>query len=539
MKTSMNIELRTQLQLQIRPQMVMTMNLLTLPILDFNQEIETMAEENPVLDVTNPSEISATDAISERKEESSKETTNDEWDERVLQRIAELGEDPNQGGGSWAGTNRPRDEEWTDPILRLAPSKTLRDDLLEQVRLTLSGNEEKIGEFIVQDLDSRGFLTRSVTELAPDIAAYIEDSVTEEEVTHVLERLKEAIEPPGICAANLSESIAIQLKRQGQEKWTDLLITGYELLSAGKERELARLCSKYKVDTSFVFDRLSKLHFVPTFGIAEESFDTNSMRPEVLVIPAHPEIHGPGRYEIRYNSSAIVRLTLNPKIIEMARRRDTLTPAERRFLSEKVQQAKWLRQVVEDRRSLLLRTVEAVVERQWDFLDRGIRKLRPLTQREIAEEVGRDESTISRLINGRFADTPQGCIPLSAFFSQAVGKSSGAAAREALREIMTTEKDGVGYTDDELAERMRLSGYAVHRRTVNKYRRMLGGYFALKRSVRRAMNRREKRVEDRAEEPVEKPTEEPAEKRAEDPVGRPAEEPVEKPTEKLLEEPVE
>ncbi|MFH1145322.1 MAG: hypothetical protein V1774_12370 [Candidatus Eisenbacteria bacterium] len=499
MKPSMDMRQSMQLTQTITPQMMMTMRLLTLPILDFNQEIESMAEENPVVEVQNPSETSATDAASERTNNESQ----DEWDERLFQEIAEMGEDPNHGGGSWAGDNRARDEDWTDPILRLAPTLTLHDDLLEQVRLSLSGKEEKIGDYIVQDLDSRGFMTRSPVELAPDIAAYVEEPVSEEEVIRVLQILKDTLEPPGICAADLEDSIAIQLKRQGKAEWTELLVQGYALLKSGKERELARLCARHKVDTSFVFEQLAQLHFVPTVGVAEETFDSNSMRPEVLIIPEHPEIHGPGKYVVRYNSSALIRLNINPKFIDMARQRDTLSTEERQFLRKKVGQAKWLRKIIEDRRSLMLNAVQAIVERQWSFLDRGVRLLRPLTQREIAEEVGRDESTISRLINGRFADTPQGCIPLSAFFSQAVGKASGAAAREALREIMLSEKDGNAYTDDELAERMRLRGYAVQRRTINKYRRMLGGYFALKRSVRRAMNRMDKPSEADGDEVIE------------------------------------
>jgi len=496
----MDMRQTTSLQMTLTPQMIQQMRLLTLPILDFNQEVEAMAEENPVLEVHNPSETSATDAAHEgTSDDHDHEHDHDEWDERLLQEIAELGEDPNLGGGSWAGTDRSRDEDWTDPILRLAPTKTLHDDLLEQVRLSFSNKAEKIAEYIVQDLDSRGFLTRSPDELAPDIAAFVEEPVSEDEVAAVIRKLKDTLEPPGVCAANLPESIAIQLSRQGKEQWTELLVQGYELLSAGKERELARLCARHHVDTSFVFEQLQKLHFVPTFGVAEETFDSNSMRPEVLIVPEHPEIHGPGKYEVRYNSSALVRLSLNPKFVEMARRRDTLSPAERHFLSKKVRDARWLRGIVEDRRSLLLKTVTEIVDRQWDFLDRGKAFLRPLTRREIAEAVGRDESTISRLLNGRFADTPQGCISLADFFSQAVGKASGAAAREALRDIMESEKDGQTYTDDELADLMRMRGYAVQRRTINKYRRMLGGYFALKRSVRRAMKRAEKPADDEAE----------------------------------------
>jgi len=495
MKPSMDMRQTLGLQMTLTPQMIMTMRLLTLPILDFNQEVETMAEENPVLEVNNPSETSATDAAGERTDDDAHE----EWDERLLQEIAEMGEDPNLGGGSWAGNDRSRDQDWTDPILRLAPTKTLHDELLEQVHLSFSGKEEKIGEYIVQDLDTRGFLTRSPDELAPDIAAYVEEPVTEDQVAGVIEKLKETLEPPGVCAWDLPESIAIQLRRQGKEQWTELLVQGYMLLAAGKERELARLCARHRVDTSFVFEQLAKLHFVPTVGVAEETFDSNSMRPEVLIVPEHPEIHGPGKYEVRYNNSALVRLSLNAKFVEMARQRDSLSPGERQFLRKKVAQARWLRGIVEDRRSLLLKTVQEIVDRQWDFLDRGTAFLRPLTRREIAESVGRDESTISRLLNGRFADTPQGCIPLSAFFSQAVGKASGAAAREALRAIMESEKDGQAYTDDELAELMRLRGFAVQRRTINKYRRMLGGYFALKRSVRRAMNRVEKPTDSEAE----------------------------------------
>lgn len=485
MRPSMGQTLQLRTELRLSPQMVMTMNLLALPLLDFNQEMERLAEENPVIEISNPSEVANSDV----EKAPNKDDAGEEWDERVMREIAELGDEHNEERGTWAGGVHGREEDWTDPLLRLAPSTTLQQDLLEQVRLGLSGPEEKIGEFLVQDLDSRGFITRSVQELTPDIAAYAEQPVTEEQVSAVLERLKSTLEPAGVCAASTEESIALQLRRRGQERWIDLLVQGYALLSAGKERELARLCAKHKVEPRFVFDQLSRLYFVPTTGVSEEAFDASTVRPEVLIVPAHPEIQGPGKYEVRYNSNAVVQMRLNPQIVDMARRRDLLRPDERQFLRHKVNQARWLRQVIEDRRSLLLRTVQAIVERQWRFLDRGVRYLKPLTQREIAEVVERDESTISRLINGRFAETPQGTIALSAFFSQAVGDASGVAAREALRDIMDREREGQAFTDDELAEQMRLRGFAVQRRTINKYRRMLGGCYALKRSVRRAMNR--------------------------------------------------
>jgi RNA polymerase sigma-54 factor len=478
--------MRQELQLQISAQMVMTMNLLTLPLLDFNMEIEELAQDNPVLEVSNPTEVAATDA--EQRAEKEK-ATGEEWDERVLQSIAELADDPNLGGGTWAGGSSVSEEEWTDPILRMAPTKTLRDDLLEQIHLGVSGKDERIAEFVVQDLDSRGFETRPAAELAADIAAYAGEPVTADEVQAVLGRLKDTLEPPGVVASSLEESIAIQLRRKGKERWVDFMVKAFQLLSAGKERDLQRLCSKEGVEPTFVFEELSKLNLVPTVGVPDDAFDSSSVRPEVIIVKAHPDQFGSRKYEVRYNNSSLIRLSLNPKIIELARRRDVLPPAERRFLREKVQQAKWLRQVRDDRRSMLIATTQAIVERQWEFLDRGMRFLRPLIQREIADAVGRDESTISRLIKGRYADTPQGTLPLSRFFSQAVGNASGAAAREALREVMDTEAGGDSYTDDDLARMMRERGFEVQRRTINKYRRMLGGYYALKRSVRRAMNR--------------------------------------------------
>jgi RNA polymerase sigma-54 factor len=488
MKQSLSTSLQLRTELRLSPQMVMQMNLLQLPLLDFNQEIERMAEENPVIEVTNPSEVASSDTdISPTKE-----TGSEEWDERVLQRIAELGEEPGDGRGGWAGGGGDnRLEDWTDPLLRLSPTTTLQQDLLEQVHLGLSGVDETIGEFIVQDLDTRGFITRPIADLTRDISDFAGEPVSEADVTRVLEHIRATLEPAGVCAASTEESIALQLKRRGLEQWTELLVQGFALLSAGKERELARLCAKHKVEPRFVFDQLKHLYFVPTTGLNEDSFDASTIRPEVAIVPEHPEIHGPGKYEVRYNSNAIVQLRLNPKIIDMARRRDLLRPDERQFLKHKVQQAQWLRQVIDERRNLLLRAMQEIVDRQWRFLDRGMRYLQPLTQREIAEVVARDESTISRLINGRFAETPQGTIPISAFFSQALGDASGAAAREVLRDIMDREREGTGYTDDELAEQLRLRGYTIQRRTVNKYRRMLGGYYALKRSVRRAMHRLE------------------------------------------------
>jgi RNA polymerase sigma-54 factor len=485
MKQQMGQFLTHRLEMHLSPQMVMQMTLLTLPLLDFNQSIESLAEDNPVLEVTPPPEPEAAEVPRERADDSSP----DEWDEETMRKIGELADDPAQGGGNWAGPGDRADGEWTDPLLRVAPAATLHDDLLEQVHLGLSGKEEKIGEYLVQDLDTRGFETRSPAVLAPEIAAYLDESVTEEEVVAVLTRLKDTLEPAGVLAANIEESIAIQLKRQGKEIWTDLMVKGFQFLSTGRERELHKLCAKHQVEPAFVFETLAKLNFVPTSGVTEEAFDSNSVRPEVVITPAYPEREGAEKYLIQYNNNALVRLNLNQKIIDMARRRESLPPAERQFLKQKVQQAKWLKQIVDDRRSLLLRTVEAIVDRQWEFLEKGARAIQPLTQREIAERVGRDESTISRLVKGRFVDTPQGCLALSTFFSQALGDSSGTAARESLRDIMDGEGDGQAFTDDELTIEMRRRGFDVQRRTINKYRRMLGDYYALRRSVRKAMNR--------------------------------------------------
>jgi len=488
MKQSLGLVQRMALEQRLSPQMVMQMTLLGLPLLDFNAEIEAEAAENPALDVQKPSDITMPDADRNKKEE----PKNEEWDERVLQRIAELGEYPSLSGGSWAGGTTSQDDEWTDPILRVSPTRTLTEELREQVRLNFSDTDEKIADFIVQDLDSRGFLSRSHSELAVDISAYLGEKIADEEVDKVLQNLKTILEPPGICAESIEDSISIQLRRAHKSKFVDLITKGYALLRAGKERDLIRLCSKNGIEPAFVFEELEKLHFVPTFGVADEAFDANSIRPEVVITLEYPEKQGPERYEIKYNNSSTVQVSLNAKIIEMARRRGTLSPEEHKFLKEKVDKAQWLKRVADERRSLLLDTVKIIVDRQWEFLDKGRRCLRALTQREVADEVGRDESTISRMINGRFAVTPQGCLPLSAFFSQAVGQSSGTAAREILKEIMSEEKDGNAFTDDELADMMRRRGFAIQRRTVNKYRRMLGGYYALKRSVRRAMNRASK-----------------------------------------------
>lgn len=472
-------------ELTITPQMVQQMNLLVKPLLDFNAEIETLADGNPALEMVSPTDAPSTDKSADAEQQK----TDNEWDEREFQRIAELGEEPHAGSGSWAGGSTRPDEDWIDPMQRVSAARTLADDLLEQVRLSLSGIDEKIGEFLVQDLDSRGFLTRELPELAADISSFAGETVGESQVEAVLDLLKATLEPPGIGAASVEESIELQLRRRNKGSWAELIVKGYELLRAGKERELMRLCSREGIETDFVFEELEKLTFVPTFGTQDLAFDSNSVRPEVTILRANPDLYGPDKYEIQYNNSSVVNLRLNAKVIRMAKQRAQLSPEERKLLKEKIDQAKWLKQVVDDRRSLLLNATQVLVNRQWEFLDRGRRYLKPLTQREVAEQVNRDESTISRLINGRFADTPQGCLPLSAFFSQAVGRASGAAAREVLREIMDAEGDGTTYTDDELAEMMRLKGFAIQRRTINKYRRMLGGYYALKRSVRRALNR--------------------------------------------------
>ena len=179
----------------------------------------------------------------------------------------------------------------------------------------------------------------------------------------------------------------------------------------------------------------------------------------------------------------------------MARRRDALPPAERQFLRQKVQQAKWLKQIVDDRRSLLLRTVQAIVDRQWEFLDKGARALQPLTQREIAEDgrprrehhLAADQGALRRHAPGQHPAVDL----LLAGDRRRLGHRR---ARGPARHHGLARANGIAFTDDELAEEMRRRGFDVQRRTINKYRRMLGDYYALRRSVRRAMNRRREAI---------------------------------------------
>jgi len=186
-----------------------------------------------------------------------------------------------------------------------------------------------------------------------------------------------------------------------------------------------------------------------------------------------------GRYHVFLNDTGYPRLRLSRSYQELARDKKKLTPENREFIATKMNSANWMIQALEQRRQTMLKVMNFIVDRQRDFFEKGIEHLRPLTLREVAEVINMHESTVSRVTNEKYVQTPRGVLPLKFFFSSALSTTSGEDAsarsiRAKLQKMVSEEKTSSPLTDQQIVQLFQEQGIQIARRTVAKYRDQLG-----------------------------------------------------------------
>ncbi|MBK8004060.1 MAG: hypothetical protein IPK12_08995 [Gemmatimonadetes bacterium] len=186
-----------------------------------------------------------------------------------------------------------------------------------------------------------------------------------------------------------------------------------------------------------------------------------------------------GQYRVFLNDTGVPRLRLSRTYQELARDRKKLTTENREFITSRLNSANWLIQAIEQRRQTMLKVMNFIVDRQREFFDKGIEYLKPLTLREVAEVINMHESTVSRVTNEKFVQTPRGVLPLKFFFSSALSTASGEEAsarsiRAKLQKMVQEENTGDPLTDQQIVQMFQEQGIKIARRTVAKYRDQLG-----------------------------------------------------------------
>jgi RNA polymerase sigma-54 factor len=290
-----------------------------------------------------------------------------------------------------------------------------------------------------------------------------------EEMLRILQRL----DPPGVCARDLRECLLIQLE---ERKETDsltyrLVHEAFPDLIAHRWNDLGRRFGTEPAKVQAAADLLARLD--PKPGLKYSSGGDGYVIPDLIVEKID------GQYRVFLNDTGVPRLRLSKSYQELARDKKKLTTEHREFIASRMNSANWLIQAIEQRRQTMLKVMNFIVDRQRDFFEKGIEYLKPLTLREVAEVINMHESTVSRVTNEKFVQTPRGVLPLKFFFSSALSTASGEDAsarsiRAKLQKMVGDENPADPLTDQQIVHLFQEHGIKIARRTVAKYRDQLG-----------------------------------------------------------------
>ncbi|HLT90686.1 MAG TPA: RNA polymerase factor sigma-54 [Woeseiaceae bacterium] len=443
-----SLQLKLGQSLTMTPQLQQAIRLLQLPVLDLSAQIQDALEENIMLEMEDLPDVPK--ATTETTAEVEAIRPEDSWQSNPMERIQE---------SSWNGEGRPINE-YADQS-----GQSLREHLLWQLELEdFSPREHVIGEALIDSINDDGYVTVNLD----DITEFIGDdsAVSLEEVERVLEKVQR-LDPAGVGARSLSECIILQLKQlerstPGLDLAIRLAADHLDAIAAQEYSELRRLL---RVSEEELHDALSLIRSCnPRPGQAVSSAKAEYVIPDVFVRKVD------GRWQVEISSSGIPRLSVNQRYAQLLR-----GSSDHAALRTQLQEARWLVRSLEIRNETLLKVATCIVSRQQEFLDRGEEAMKPLVLRDIAEEIGMHESTISRVTTNKYMHTPRGVFEFKYFFSSHLTSTAGedqssTSVRAKIRKLIGSENPAKPLSDSKIAKLLADEGISVARRTVAKYR---------------------------------------------------------------------
>ena len=480
MKPGMSQSTQLRQELKINPRLYQAMDLLYMPLLDLQQHLKQELLNNPFLDLVEAEEEdeeeqteSEPDAVAESPEEKERGEEID-WEEILLD------------GFDTAGGRREEHEEreYYEPVT--VASRDLSDHLRDQVSLLeLDPRQMLLADEFLGNINDDGYLASPVEEVIASVnemilhAAEAEDRDFGDLPTYKLEegeemlRTVQELDPPGVGARDLRECLLLQLKEAGltQSVPYRLVRDCFEELIAHRWSEISKRFGISASDVQEAADEIAKLD--PKPGLRFRSGDENYIIPDLIVdkIDQH--------YHVFLNDANLPRLRLSKAYQEIARDKKKFDGENKEFISNKLNSANWMIQAIEQRRQTMLKVMNYIVDRQREFFEKGVQFLKPLTLREVAEVINMHESTVSRVTNEKFVQTPRGVLPLKFFFSSGLATSDGddvsaRGIKAQLEKLVQEEDPKHPLTDQAIVNILRESGVQIARRTVAKYRDQLG-----------------------------------------------------------------
>ena len=458
MKLDYNLKLKQTQKLIITPELKLAITLLQYSALELQDHIQSELLNNPALEVIENKEPDKDDSPEPEEVETVEQTPEDDfpWEDYFRDMDLET--------AAPAQTTTKSNLEYQSVIENCSStSGTMLEDLLGQLRmLSLSPVQYSTAAFIAGNLDHNGYLHCELEELAAALGTKIRQL---EEGLQILQKL----EPAGIGCRSLQECLHLQLKKLDNPPPLTIDIVNYYLPAAADGRYsyiASRLnCLEEDVESAVEFIRTLNPKPGSIFGEGEE---TRYIIPDVIVEKVDD------RYVIMNNDSSVPQLTISPFYQNMLKN-GTADEHLNNFVKGKVEKAFWLIRSIEQRRMTLYRVSQQIIDIQRPFLDQGIKKLKPLTLKEVAGNVGVHESTVSRATSNKYIQTPRGLFPLKFFFSSGLSGSGGDdysshSIKTYIKEMVEAEDPLKPLSDQRLAALLQAKGVNISRRTVAKYR---------------------------------------------------------------------
>ena len=464
--------LAQKLQQKLSPQQIQLMKLVQLQTQSLEARIKQEIEENP--------------ALQEGKEKAEDNFENDASDEREVRDSMEeinwddyLGDDETPDYRTKANNYSSDDEMYEAPVL---VNESFHDSLISQLRLRdLSSEELELAVYLVGTIDDDGLLRRDLIDIVDDLA-FSQGVFTEEKELERLLEIIQDLDPPGVGGRDLRECLRLQLERKRPSFKVNLALSILDNhFDSFVKRHYQKLMDRLGVNEDELRDAIEEIgRLNPKPGGS-----SNLSRPTENVIPDYNLQIVDDELELTLNGRNAPELSLSRQYRDMlehykaSKEKNKAEKEAALFVKQKLDSAKWFIDAIVQRQQTLMLTMQSILNYQRDyFLTGDERKLRPMILKDIAEEIGMDISTVSRVASNKYIQTPYGTFLIKRFFSESMTNSDGEEVstreiKKILEDTVAEEDKRKPMTDDALAKILKEKGYPIARRTVAKYREQL------------------------------------------------------------------
>lgn len=475
----MAIDLRQNIkmtqQLLMTPQLQQAIKLLQLSRIELEQFVSQQLAENPILE-----EVSEGQGQNEKGEKDSQERTTDDIMRDQISSVSSIVDDVGEGKQEidWEALSRTKESATTSGSVKKrndddfsnyedmsSYGKTLTEHLMSQVgELDLDEEENDIAILLIGNISEKGYLDLQIESFCD------ENKLNFELVDGVLDTIQR-LNPPGIAARDLQECLLIQLREHHLKNGIVENIVKNHMREL-ETRNYAAIGKSMKLRLDEVIKNAAIIAELDPIPAREFGGD-----PTYHVIPDVYVFYLSGKWQVSLNDDGLPNLKINSFYKEVAQ--DRASGKDKEYIQEKMKSAQWLIKSIQQRQKTIFKVTECIVERQKNFFEKGLHHLRPMVLKDIADDIGMHESTISRVTTNKYVHTPRGIFELKYFFNSSVARAGGGdvaseSVKDMIKKIIDKEDHKKPFSDQKIVSLLEEEGVRLARRTVAKYREQLG-----------------------------------------------------------------